>query len=66
MLRYCLETDNDSHWYVIPQDRQQDWENWCELDDERGWEVPVWAFAVDSPCAVTFAYVEVDGVPYVA
>ncbi len=48
MQRYFLNTDNDTHWYIIPADKREEWENWCDLpeDDENSWNVPEWAEAL--------------------
>jgi hypothetical protein len=48
MKRYFLNTDNDSHWYLIPTEKREEWENWCELPegDENSWNVPEWAEAL--------------------
>jgi hypothetical protein len=47
--RYFLDQDNSSHWYVVPVARQEEWDAWCNLDedDERAWEVPSWARPVN-------------------
>ena len=56
-MRYFLDCDNDCHHYVIPVDRQEEWEAWLDLDsdDEASWNVPLFAVAVGgSPSLVTF------------
>lgn len=61
--RYILSQDNDSHWFVVPVARQQEWDAWLEIDsdDERAWEVPDFAKAVGgAPCLVTFANPEIS------
>ena len=55
--RYYLARDNDCHWYVVPVDRSEEWEEWLSLDsdDQRSWEAPAWARAVGgSPSVVSF------------
>lgn len=55
--RYFLDTDNDSHWYVIPVARRSEWSAFLDIpeDDERSWEVPTWARPVGgSPSQVSF------------
>lgn len=44
-IEYILVQDNDCHWYVIPDNKSDDWFNWCEIDvcDERAWEPPKYA-----------------------
>lgn len=55
--RFYLDTDNSSHWYIIPMARRKDWERFLELpeDDEASWTVPTYAREVGgSPTLVTF------------
>ena len=55
--RYFLSRDNDSHWYVIPVAKQQEWDAFLDIDpeDERAWDMPFWACPVGgSPTLVTF------------
>ena len=62
--RYYLDTDNDSHWYVIPVKRRAEWSAWCEIpsDDERAWGAPDFAVPVNgSPTLVTFEKFRLDG-----
>ncbi len=54
---YFLTQDSDSHWYVVPVDKEDEWNNWCEIDsdDERAWTPPLWAVEVGgSPTTVHF------------
>lgn len=54
---HILVQDNDSHWYVIPRDKQAEFDEWTELDgdDEAAWDEPEWADRVGgSPTLVTF------------
>jgi len=48
MKKYFLSTDNSGHWYIVDADHREEWEEWCELDDndERGWEAPDFAYSV--------------------
>lgn len=55
--RYYLSTDNDSHWYVVPLARKDEWDAWRAIpeDDERAWDPPEFAIPVGgAPCLVTF------------
>ena len=55
--RYFLDQDNDGHWYVIPCENENEWEEWCNIleGDERGWQPPIFARSVGgSPRLVTF------------
>lgn len=55
--RHYLTRDNDAHWYVVPVERSEEWEDWLALDsdDQRSWETPAWAKRVDSPSTLSFA-----------
>lgn len=55
---FYLTTDGDSHWYVVPVARRNEWNAWREIgsDDERAWTPPSFAVAVGgSPSSVEFA-----------
>jgi len=53
---YNLVRDNDCHWYLIPADKKQEWNDWCDLDsdDEASWNTPDFAVAIDSPSEIPF------------
>jgi hypothetical protein len=55
--RYCLATDNSSHWYLVPAARRAEFSAWAELpeDDERGWVEPDYARRIDGPWGLTFS-----------
>lgn len=44
-MRFFLGQDNDSHWYIIPEQRRSEWEDWRNIDeeDERSWNEPPFA-----------------------
>lgn len=48
--------DNDCHWYIIPEDKLEAWNEFCNLDpdDEASWNVPDFAKSEDGPSAVPF------------
>ncbi len=57
MMRYFIDTDNDSHWFVIPFPLEAEWNAWLDIspDDERSWEAPEWARPINGdPSLVTF------------
>lgn len=61
--RFFLAQDNDTHWYIVPADRIDDWREWLSIDsdDERAWEVPDFARPVSgSPIRVTFTDPEIS------
>jgi hypothetical protein len=61
-MRFFLDTDNDSHWFVIPADKRDAWTEFLEIepDDERSWVPPDWAIEVGgSPTTVTFEGYEI-------
>lgn len=45
---FYLSQDNDSHWYVIPFSKKEEWYEFLELDtdDPLSWEVPEWADSI--------------------
>ena len=54
---YFLSQDNDSHWYVIPSEKEEDWNDFLDIDedDEASWDIPDWADAIGgSPSLVRF------------
>jgi hypothetical protein len=46
--RFFLDQDSSCHWYLIPEARRREWEEWADLpeDDERSWREPEWARAL--------------------
>lgn len=58
---YRLVYDNSGHTYVIPADRDVDWDTWLELDDEdeAAWNAPYWATRVDAGRLVFESWSEV-------
>lgn len=53
-----LTQDNDSHWYVVPVARREEWDAWRNLDsdDKRAWTPPSFAVEVGgSPSQVEFS-----------
>lgn len=64
MTKHILTTDGDSHWYVIPAGKVDEWNAWCDAIG-RYWEerdyssdppdMPEWAVEVNgSPSKVLF------------
>jgi hypothetical protein len=55
--RFFLDQDSSCHWYLVPVACRDQWETWCELneDDERSWDPPAFARRLaGSPSWVTF------------
>lgn len=55
--RFFLATDNDGHWYIVPDERRSEWSAWRDLDPENedSWDAPEWARRLGgSPELVTF------------
>jgi len=46
-----LVSDDDGHWYIIPETREDDFEKWVEKEDP---EEPIWCNRVDNPHRVRF------------
>ena len=53
---WILARDNSSHYYVIPENRLDAWDDWRSLpdDDQAGWIVPDYATRVAGYQAVRF------------
>jgi hypothetical protein len=53
---FCLTLDDDGHWYVIPDDKRDAFNEWVESEDvECGLTPPDWAVPVGgSPTRVRF------------
>lgn len=45
-IEYMLVQDDDAHWYVIPVDKEKDWEAWIGTEDYENGVVPKFAEAV--------------------
>lgn len=43
-MRYGLTADDSGHWYVIPEDRFDAWEEWLDGEDI---VVPNWAHRIN-------------------
>lgn len=57
-MRYILVQDNDCHWYIIPVDRIDDWDEWCKSNE---WEAPRYAASVGGhPSLVTFTNPKIE------
>jgi len=57
-VRYFLDRDSSSHWYIVRADKRAEWDAWCNIpeDDELGWTPPEFARPINgSPSAVTFS-----------
>jgi len=54
--KYTLVQDNDCHWYIIPVEKNKEWDEWLEIDsdDERGWTPPFFSVSIDGPSHVVF------------
>lgn len=49
--KFFLDSDNDCHWYVVPDEKREAWDEWVDLDedDPRGWTAPSWAERINGP-----------------
>ncbi len=55
--KFFLGRDGDSHWFIIPVERREEWEKWVIIpeDDPSGWDVPEFAQEVGgSPSGIEF------------
>ena len=55
-MKYFLSQDNDCHWYIVLNENRKEWCEWVELDedDEKSWDVPNFAQAINNPYGITF------------
>jgi hypothetical protein len=44
--KYTLIQDDSSHWYVIPQDKKEDWLKWLESEESENGIIPNYADSV--------------------
>lgn len=51
---FCLTQDDDCHWYVIPSDKIDEWNNWIGSEDYENGIVPEYAKSVDGASNVHF------------
>ena len=54
---YFLDQDESCHWYIVPEINRQEWNDWCDIDedDEASWNVPDFAKELGTgPNAVIF------------
>lgn len=61
--RFFLAQDNDTHWYIVPCAKEEEWLHWCDLDpnNEEAWDAPDFAKPVGgAPCLVTFSDPEIS------
>lgn len=54
--KYFLDTDNSSHWYLIPMENEKEWNKWVNLDedDEKSWDAPLFAKRINGPQSIIF------------
>ena len=56
-MKYYITTDQDSHYYVVPLEKKDEWEAWCNLDPEQedAWDPPNFAYAIGGcPTQIVF------------
>ncbi len=44
-----LVQDQDCHWYLIPSEKRDDWNEFCESDDYGYIDTPDYAKEIDGP-----------------
>lgn len=58
MKRYVLERDEDSHWYLIPIDKQTEFQTLCsdacESDDFDAFELEFGSMRINGPQDLSF------------
>lgn len=49
-LKYFIDRDESGDWFLIPVDKQDEWEAWLESDED----IPEFAEYIDNPSDVVF------------
>jgi hypothetical protein len=51
MKRFFIDQDHDCHWYIVPEEKKIEWEEWRNLpeDNESSWETPDFAKCINGP-----------------
>lgn len=42
-MEFILVQDEDSHWYVIPSNKENEWNNFLNGADADNWDIPAYA-----------------------
>ncbi|MCK5610163.1 hypothetical protein KAR91_50280 [Candidatus Pacearchaeota archaeon] len=50
-MEFFIDCDDDGHWYIVPEQHREQWDEWHNLnsDDENSWEVPSFAIQIGGP-----------------
>ena len=62
-MRYFLDADQCGHWFIIPAEKRDEWNEFINIDedDPLGWEMPEWVIHLNgSPTRVTFENFIID------
>jgi len=43
MARFRVVQDESCHWYIIPENKKDEWDEWAVSDDAMDGVVPDWA-----------------------
>lgn len=59
--RFFIGSDQSGHEYLVPCNLKPEWYEWSDIpeDDERSWDVPVFAERIDGGC-LTFTDPRID------
>lgn len=49
-----LTQDDDCHWFIIPEAKEQEWFDWLETDSADNGDIPDWALPIDGPHRISF------------
>lgn len=49
MKEYFFDTDEDGHWYIIPLERFEEWNEWFDSDAYRDGITPDFVQRIDHP-----------------
>lgn len=57
--RYFMDTDQNGHWFIIPEKFRNEWREWSEIpeEDERSWVPYLHAIPINGdPTTATFCF----------
>ena len=58
---YCVVSDDDGHWYVIPAGKRDDWDEFVQsAGRDLSIAAPDWAIPIDDPSKVSFPDFSID------
>jgi len=53
--KFILTNDEDGHWYIIPESKKDEFDNWLDLvysEEADCGDMPEWAKCIDGPHSI--------------